>query len=233
MSFLKYIMSPFVDFNEQKEQDATSGSAAQIAEPQKVPDDAGPINVSRAQAPVTVWPSPTGLVSGVATTSAEHQKHFEELIEEANAKNPLFQGTDFKEFIDSKVDVESIADEGTRYKTAFNVLKRTGLSKERLISTGQQYINLIAGDIKGFENAYTQQYKKDVEDKERALQMKSAELNSLNEKIAALNQEMKLITEEIAGNRQRLNSNKDSFVSAGENKLKEIEAELQKISQYF
>ncbi len=233
MSFLKYIMSPFVDFNEQKEQEATGGSTAQIAEPQKVPNDTGPIDVSPTHAPVTVRPSATGPVSGVATTSAEHQKHFEELIEEANAKNPLFQGTDFKEFIDSKVDVESIADEGSRYKTAFNVLKRAGLTKERLISTGQQYMQLIAGDIKGFENAYNQQYKKDVEDKEKALQMKSAELKSLNEKIAALNQEMKLIAEEIAGDRQRLNSNKDSFIYAGENKLKEIEVELQKINQYF
>jgi uncharacterized protein YdiU (UPF0061 family) len=144
--------------------------------------------------------------------SGEYQKHFENLIEEANAKNPVFQGTDFKEFIDSKIDVEAITDEETRYKTAFNVLKRTGLTKERLISTGQEYINLIEHDLKGFNDAFLEQYNTQVEQKEGLLKKKREELQALNEKITALNKEMKHMSEEIIKSKDKLNSNKTSFI---------------------
>nr|MBA2561366.1 hypothetical protein [Chitinophagaceae bacterium] len=146
---------------------------------------------------------------------------------------PVFQGTDFKEFIDSKVDVEAIADEETKYRTAFNVLKRTGLTKERLISTGQQYLSLIEHDLKGFNDVFMQQYKTDVEQKEMLLQKKAEELQALNGKIAALNKEIKQTSQEIIQSKDNLNSNKNSFILAGENKKTEIKAELQKINQYF
>ncbi len=178
--------------------------------------------------------SDTAVTSSTGSgATADYHKYFEDLIEEANAKNALFQGTDFKEFIDSKIDVEAIADEATRYKTAFNVLKRTGLTKERLVSTGHQYMNIIDTDLKGFTDAYAQQYKKEVEQNEMLLQKKAAELQELNERITTLSQEIKKVSQEITHSKDQLNSNKEAFIRAGENKMKEIEAELQKIEQYF
>ena len=52
------------------------------------------------------------------------KQYFERLIDEANVKNPFFQGADFKEFIDSKVDIDDISDEALKYRTAFNILKK-------------------------------------------------------------------------------------------------------------
>jgi uncharacterized small protein (DUF1192 family) len=231
MSLLKNILRPFVDFNETD--GVQSVKEQRTEEPVKknepvIRDVKTQVDSQPVQNNATVSVNATA-TAGVTT----YQQHFEELIEEANAKNPLFQGTDLKEFIDSKVDVESIADEGARYKTAFNVLKRTGLTKERLIKTGQQYIAIIENDLKGFENAFAQQYKKDVEQVEQVLEQKNLELKTLNERIATLTQEIKQISATVAENKNRMNTNKSAFILAGENKKKELQAELEKINQYF
>jgi uncharacterized small protein (DUF1192 family) len=233
MSIFKYILSPFVEFKPDDNKKAESEPNAQPAENLKpLPDvDATPVTGTTsltASQPASVSP-----VSGTSAVTTDYQKHFEDLIAEANLNNPNFQGTDFKEFIDSKFDVEAIADEETRYKTAFNVLKRAGLTKERLVSTGRDYINVIENDIKGFESAYTQQYKTNVEQKDLLLQKKAAELQELNKRIAVLNQEISQMSQEIVQSREKLNSNKQSFTLAGEHKKKEIQNELQKIDQYF
>ncbi len=221
-------MSPFFEFKEEE----TKPGSKEIKLPTGESNNAVKEKTQTISGDkVSSAPSISGTPKSVAT--ADYQKYFEDLVEEANAKNALFQGTDFKEFIDSKIDVEAISDEATRYKTAFNVLKRTGLTKERLVSTGHQYINIIDSDLKGFSDAYAQQYKKEVEQNELLLQKKAGELQELNERITTLSQEIKKVSQDITHSKDQLNSNKEAFIRAGENKMKEIEAELQKIEQYF
>src|SRR4051812_36681412 len=237
MSLLKNILKPFVEFD--KGEDSESSLKEDKVQQQNEPGDKGNVVYN---APITSTPdsttSPTHTASpqkGATNSTAlnDYHQYFENLVEEANEKNPLFQGTDFKEFIDSKIDVEAIADEATRYKTAFNVLKRTGLTKERLVTTGQEYIKLIDQDLKGFADAYNLQYKADVEQREQLLQKKAEELQSLNDRISALNQEMKQLSQQITQNKEKLNGNKNAFISAGQEKKNEIEGELEKIDQYF
>jgi hypothetical protein len=125
---------------------------------------------TRAPTPPIPGYSPGGTLT---TPLPEHEQYFEKLINDANAKNPLFQGTDFKEFVDSKVDIDDITDETIKYKTAYNVLRSTGLTKEKLLSTGQEYMNIIGRDLNAFQGAHAQQYKKEVGQKEALVQKKS------------------------------------------------------------
>ncbi len=172
MSFIKQLLSPFVEFEEDKKE----GPVKQI-KPPVVSNHSAPVeeNVehplftgSNVTAPT---PSPTATTPGSTTNALpEHQQYFEKLIDEANAKNPLFQGTDFKEFIDSKTDIDNITDEETKYKTAFNVLKRTGLTREKLISTAHEYHNIIGRDLNAFQSAHSQQYQKEVKQREQLIQ---------------------------------------------------------------
>lgn len=237
MSFLKNILKPFVEFNPEDEnnaplQDSKLQQKNLAKEKVTTSDNGGNVN-NIPTASATSYKASQAAGTAKSAVSNDYHTYFENLVEEANAKNPIFQGTDFKEFIDSKIDVEAIADEGTRYKTAFNVLKRTGLTKEKLVTTGQQYINLIEQDLKGFANAFNQQYQSEVEQKEQLLQKKAEELQALNEKITVLNNDMKQMSQQIVQNKEKLNTNKNAFLSAGEDKKKEIENELQKIDQYF
>jgi methionine aminopeptidase len=235
MSFLKQILKPFVEFSDDKKTEpANQKNAPKVENKNATPDDNPSIpfttNAS-INAPLQHYTPLPGMVnSGVFP---EHEKHFDNLIEEANAKNPLFQGTDYKEFVDSKIDLDAIPDEATKYKTAFNVLKSTGLTKEKLISTGQEYINIIGRDLNAFQGAHSQQYQKEVKQKELLIQKKAEELKALNEKIAALNAEIKQISQEATQTKDQLNLIRNSFLMAGEHKQREIYNELQKINQYF
>lgn len=231
MSLLKNILGAFVEFKEsQNPQPPDRKAPAEAALPGATTD---------ASTTTVTIDSTNDFTNNAATTSSgsatvtEYYKHFDDLLEEANAKNPFFKGTDFKEFIDSKIDVEAITDEASRYRTAFNVLKRTGLTKERLVTTGKEYLNIVDRDIKAFESVYEQHYRSEVEHKEQLLLQKSRELQALSEKIETLNQEMKQLSQEVIESKSKLVSNKNSFVQAGENKKKEIKTELEKIDQYF
>lgn len=217
MGFLKNILGAFVEFKEENKSSQ--------------PKQSNKGQADEVHSTTTEKPQPTTHFTG--SSSPEYQKHFNDLIEEANAKNPLFQGTDFKEFIDSKSDVEGIADEPTRYRTAFNVLKRAGLTKEKLVTTGRAYINVIDKDINAFEAVYNEQYKIQVQQKEQLLQHKAQELQALTEKIESLNKEMKQLSQELSSSKERLGANKNSFVLSGENIKQEIETELKKIDEYF
>jgi hypothetical protein len=163
----------------------------------------------------------------------EHEQYFEKLITEANAKNPLFQGADYKEFIDSKIDIDDIADEAIKYKTAFNILKSSGLTKEKLLTTGQEYLNVIGRDLNAFQGAHSLQYQKEVRQKEQLIDKKVQELQALTIKLNELKKEINQASSEINLTKEKLNTTKNSFLLAGENKQKEIQTELDKIAHYF
>jgi hypothetical protein len=226
MSFLKNILGAFVEFKGEKRNEASAQESNQE-------NDVPVVSKVAAGGSVGQTLSDANARSTTTTPPGQYQKYFEDLIEEANNKNPIFQGTDFKEFIESKGDVEGIADEATKYRTAFNVLKRTGLTKEKLVSTGREYVNIIDKDVQAFDSVYNDQYKVQVLQKEQQLQQKAQELQTLNEKIENLNKYMKQLSQDILSSKDRLNNNRSSFVAAAENKKKEIETELKKINTYF
>src|SRR5690349_9410932 len=155
MSFLKQLLSPFVEFDENKAKQqpventtatssaTTTPSAAATAVTPAVPvfdeNAKHPLITGNDTPVITPTTVPTYSPSGTITEPLpEHQQYFEKLIDNANNTIPTFQGTDFKEFVDSKVDIDDIQDEALKYKTAFNILKSTGLTKEKLFSTGQE-----------------------------------------------------------------------------------------------
>jgi uncharacterized small protein (DUF1192 family) len=235
MSFLKQILKPFVEFNDENKTEPPKQDTGQKPGQNKAAPDDNPAipfttNASINKPLKQFTPLPGTPNSGVFP---EHQKHFEKLIENANMNNPLFQGTDYKEFVDSKVDLDAIPDEATKYRTAFNVLKSTGLTKEKLIATGQEYINIIGRDLNTFQGTHAQQYQREVKQKELLLQKKAEELRALNERIAALNAEIAQVSQEVTQTKDHLNAMRNSFLTAGEQKQVEIYNELQKINQYF
>lgn len=244
MSLLKQILSPFVVFEEDKKKEPVKENKPASENKPSGVEDYGASIEENAEHPLITGGAITNVTAPAQTqttaprfgTSAplpEHVQYFEKLIDEANARNPLFQGTDYKEFIDSKFDIDNITDEETRYRTAFNVLKRTGLTKEKLISTAQEYHNLIGRDLNAFQSAHSQQYQKEVKQREQLIQKKAEELQALSQKINALKKEISQLSQEMTQTKDKLNLTKNSFLLAGENKQNEIQTELKKIEQYF
>jgi hypothetical protein len=256
MSFLKQLLTPFVEFDE----DAKKKEAAKGNPPAVTPSNVAPPATTSTQPVATpIQPAvsadepahhplidgenkltntfnqlPTYSPSGtISKPLPEHQQYFEKLVDDANRINPLFQGADYKEFVDSKLDIDDIQDEELKYKTAFNVLKNSGLNKQKLLSTGQEYLNIIGRDMNAFQGAQALQYQKEVRPKEQLIQQKAEELQQLTQRINALKGEINALTQDINLTKDKLNTARSSFLLAGENKQKEIEAELQKIAKYF
>lgn len=238
MSLLKQILSPFIEFEDDKKKEPVAEN-----KPTPLPEYKAPIDENAAHPLITEGPAlsaPSSLqvqaIQSQSTVSAlqpEHQQYFEKLIDQANATNPLFQGSDYKEFTDSKMDIDNIIDEETRYKTAFNILKRTGLNKEKLLMTAHEYHNLIGRDLNAFQGAHSMKYQKEVKQREQLIQQKAEELQSLSEKMNALKKEISQISQEMTETKDKLNLTKNSFLLAGEKKQLEIQEELQKIEKYF
>lgn len=243
MSFLKQLLTPFVEFDKdvkkgvaKQNKPPTVDATGVVPQTQAVDENAHHPLIGDVKNPIVppVNQTPTYSPGGTITEPlTEHEQYFEKLIDEANATNPLFQGTDFKEFVDSKFDIDDITDETLRYKTAFNVLKSTGLSKEKLVSTGQEYLNIIGRDLNAFQSAHALRYKKEVGKNELEVQKKALELQTLTQRISALKAEINQLTQEINLTKDKMNTLKNSFLLAGEKKQKEIQSELVKIAQYF
>jgi uncharacterized protein (DUF3084 family) len=219
MSILKYILSPFVEFKEPE-----PGQAANTA-------NNAPVNF--AEQPSAATPPRTQTAPSSGNSTGNFRGFFDKLIEDANERNPVFKGTDLKEYIDTKVELDSIPDEATKIKTAFNVLKRTGLTKDKLLSTGQEYIKLIEHELAGIEGAFSQQYKNDVQLKEEQIQAKAQEIATLNEKIDAIHQEITTLSQQVSQSKEQLTNNKNQFILAGQQKKSELESEIHKINQYL
>jgi archaellum component FlaC len=240
MSFLKQILSPFIEFDADKKEEATPSPSVSSSRPVQINatqtdevvshpliDTPGVVKERADQTPTF---SPSGTLAGPLP---EHVAYFDKLIDEANATNPHFQGADFKEFVDSKIDIDDIADEALKYRTAFNILKSSGLTKEKLLQTGQEYLNLVGRDLNIFQGAHSQQYKKEVGEKDRRIQKKAEELQALQQRVNALKSEINTLTQEVNLVKDKLNTVKNSFLLAGEMKQNEIENELKKITMYF
>jgi len=248
MSFLKQLLNPFIEFDADKKQTPT----ATPAQPPTPAHKQAPLPThlpTAANNPPAEHPLITGLSipvndpgeQGAAYSPSgtlveplpEHVAYFEKLIDDANRTNPYFQGTDFKEFIDSKIDIDDIQDESLKYRTAYNVLKSTGLTKEKLLATGQEYLNIIGRDLNAFQGAHAQKYQKEVGIKEQSIQKKAAELQALAQRMNQLKAEINGLTQEINLTKEKLDTTKNSFLLAGERKQVEIERELEKIAGYF
>jgi uncharacterized protein YukE len=248
------LLTPFVEFDEDKSKQQAGNNKAPVAPASPLATPVAPAQAAtqpfapavdiNAQHPLinnnsnnnatAVSQVPTYSPAGTLTEPLlEHVQYFEKLIDNANATNPVFQGTDYKEFVDSKVDIDDIQDEAIKYRTAYNVLKSTGLTKEKLLNTGQEYLNIVGRDMNAFQGAHAMKYQKEVRQKEQQIQKKAEELQALTQRINALKGEINQLTQEINLTKDNLNTIKNSYLLAGENKQKEIQTELQKIVQYF
>lgn len=226
MSFLKQLLNPFIEFDEDKKNQGaqptqptpaapTRSATPQPRAPAPPPQDQPaihPLINEPAAAAAAASQVPTYSASGTLTEPLpEHVAYFEKLIDEANRTNPIFQGSDYKEFVDSKMDIDDITDESLKYRTAYNVLKSTGLTRDKLLATGQEYLNLIGRDMNAFQGAHALQYKKEVQSKEQVIDKKAEELQALTMRINTLKAEINQITQEINLTKDKLNTSRQSF----------------------
>lgn len=198
-------------------------------------DDTPEVEKPKAK-PVTGWKTqpPTEDVQVYVPTapSEDMTAHFEEVLATANTNN--FPGTDFYEFYSAKKSIsEYVQVEEGQYKAAFNTLKAQGLTKEKLLTTANQYTQVIENETKDFDASYNQLYDQNVTQKKKAIESKMNEIQKLSERLAQLQLETKSVTQEIEQAERNLTNKRNEFLSGADDFKNKLAMEIDKINTYI
>lgn len=158
----------------------------------------------------------------------EFAQTFTDLMDKTN-----FPGTDYLEYIQAKNTMGAIPDERSRYSIAFNALAPTGLTKDKLLSTAQQYIDAIDNEITKFGEAYQAQYSQKVDNQNKQIDTKVKQMQDLSEQIAKLNLDIQTMKQQVATDQSTLDGKKHAFEYAGNLQKEQITQEVNKINTYI
>jgi DNA repair exonuclease SbcCD ATPase subunit len=201
----------FVEFEEDKASSAPSANPLPKAAPQ------GPPPVSAALQ---------------ADDIEKFEKHFEKVFDQANLPGP-----DYYEFWKMMEALSvHIRDERSRIAATFASLSIQGLTKEKLVSTAQQYKTLISEDRTRFEKVAQEKLEHDIGQKRQELRQleetvaRHAELiKKLTQDISAAQQSMKGLQSVITEEESKLDKNKQGYAVACDAMIRKIDDDINKI----
>ncbi|MFL9482334.1 hypothetical protein ACI6Q2_06105 [Chitinophagaceae bacterium LWZ2-11] len=205
MSLGKKILSAFVDIDEDVEKKHTE-----------------PVH----NTPVYSYTKQAGTIN--PDISSKFKEYFDHLMSEANIPGP-----DYYEFNKMTEAMSAIADERTRYNSAFAGLSVQGLDKKKLIDTAQQYLQILDNDAKNFNSTIDTALNEKVEQKKAEIVEKTKRIQELTQEITDCNNRILLLGNEIKENEEKLSNNSTGYASELENKKSVIEKDIERIKQYI
>ncbi len=149
---------------------------------------------SKKSAPAAEIPKPTG--------GQPSERFVNKLLGAIEANN--LEGFDYLEFKQALQNLDAVAmDEDTRYKSAFAMAKTMGAEPTQLIKSAEHYIAVLSDEEQKFRVAFDNQqqakvkqreenqqgYLKGIEDRKKRIEELNAQIQELEEKLAALKQE--------------------------------------------
>lgn len=140
---------------------------------------------------------------------------------------------DYSKFLATKEALAVLPSENLRYVSAFAALSVGGLTKEKLLSSVQQYSTKVEKEAFDFDKGYETAYQQQVGNAKVTLENKSKELASLVEKMNSINSEIKELKRSSEDTENKLSSKKIAFHQAANVISDEIRDEISKINQYI
>jgi chromosome segregation ATPase len=163
-----------------------------------------------------------------------------ESLTNALEKNNL-PGFDYLEFKLSlgKLAVMNLPEE-MAYKSAFATASTVGLTKEKLLTTGQHYRKVLFDEKEQFNIALQGQLQKRVNNKQEEVAKLKAQIQAWQEQIVNLQNQIakSQATIDDAGNQieaemKKIQSTKDSFEYTHQSIMNQLELDLQNIQRYL
>lgn len=154
--------------------------------------------------------------------------HFEKLFVEANIPGP-----DYYEFTKMIEVMRGVPDEEVRYITAFAGLTVQGLDKEKLLSTADQYIQLLKTDAANFHNTVDAALREKVHEKKTVINEKADRIQQLTQEINQLQQELQQLQQEVQENEEKIEANSGGYAAESEALQQRIGADIEKIKRYI
>jgi uncharacterized protein YoxC len=179
---------------------------------------------------------PAAKLTGSANSTAERTatahdtskfaQYFERLFSEANLPGP-----DYFEYMKMIQAMSSLANEEARYSAAFAGLSVQGLSKQKLLSSAQEYLTLLEKDAANFGSTINAALAEKVHGKKIEMEEKEARIQQLSNEIAQLNNSIAALEKEVTENEEKIKANSSGYYAEAENTKQKILHDIGRIEQ--
>jgi hypothetical protein len=154
-------------------------------------------------------------------TDTRPDAKFTDLLLKAIESNNM-EGFDYLEFKNSLKSIEAvIPDEGMRYKSAYEMAKTMGLTKDKLLQSANHYINILATEDKKFKDALANQKAKQIQGRadqlasvEKAIVDKQKMIESLTKEIEGAKSQLDAVRNEINDAVVKIDTTNQQFVAS-------------------
>jgi len=161
---------------------------------------------------------------------------FTDLLLRAIESNNM-DGFDYLEYKNSLRSIENvIPEEVMRYKSAFEMAKTMGLSKDKLIQSASHYLNILVAEDKKFKDALENQKTKQIQGRadqlatiENAVIEKQKMIEKLNKEIEASKGQLEEIRNEINDAVVKIDVTNQQFVASYNLVYSQISEDIEKI----
>lgn len=208
----KRILSAFVDVGEEKHDATPMPARGDAATPTPPAASAG----TPANAPVN------------AATEQRFAGYFDKLFSDANIPGP-----DYYEFMRMIAAMQAIPDERSRYAAAFAGLQVQGLDKEKLLSTANEYLRVLATDADQFQKTVDTALQEKVHARGAEAEEKSKRIQVLSQEILELQKQIGVLQKEVAESKEKLDVSSNGYAAEGQRRRQQILGDIEKINQYL
>ena len=164
----------------------------------------------------------------VPATDNRFAEYFDKLFSEANIPGP-----DYYEFSKMIGVMQAIPDELSRFSAAFAGLQVQGLSKEKLLSTASEYLQVLETDAAHFNSTVAGALQEKVQDKKAELEEKAARIQALSKEIAELQSQIIALDAAIKENEEKIGLRQRDYTAESRERKARISADIEKIKQYI
>lgn len=160
--------------------------------------------------------------------SNKFRQHFNSLFSEANLPGPGYY-----EFSKMTEAMQVIADEKSRFCAAFAGLQVQGLDKQKLLSSTQEYLQILDADATAFHNTINATISDKVEKRRNEVNDAQVRIQQLSQEIVTLQQRIALLTQEIAENETKIDTNAAAYTAAMSDSRNRLLQDIEKIKQHI
>lgn len=172
------------------------------------------------------------------SSDAKVDPKFTDLLLRAIESNNM-DGFDYLEYKNSLKSIESvIPDEPMRYKSAFEMAKTMGLSKEKLVQSANHYLTVLTSEDKKFKDALENQKAKQIQGRtdqlatiEKAIVDKQKMIDNLTKEIEASKDQLKSVRNEINDAVVKIDVTNQQFMTSYNLVYGTIYADIEKINK--
>jgi hypothetical protein len=156
------------------------------------------------------------------------EEYFDKLFSEANIPGP-----DYFEFSKMVAALKGVPDEFSRFCAAYAGLQVQGLTKEKLLSTAEEYLRVLDTDAARFHSTVEAALQEKVHGKKAAAEEKSERIRALSKEISELQSQIVALQAEIRESEQKITGRSGDYTAESAARKQQIAGDIEKIKQYI